>query len=752
MNLLDPVMFDLFKTEIETQCAVLNQGLIDIEQGERNPTLLSSLMRAAHSVKGAARVMTLELIVHLAHAMEDSIVAAQKDPPTLTSGRIDQLLRGVDFLKCMSTLGLSEVPFWLSQNESSIKDLTAHMRLNDPSSATSSIPIVATEKSSASIQEPQTSSVTRNGDSHSATGPDRVLRMTAHHLNRLVGLAGELLVESRWLSPFAGALQRFKKHQDQLSILVDKLRENLRSIQLNEETQHHMMNLQHELIGVRHELVTHLSELDQFIGRHESLSDHLYREILNSRMRPFSDGVEGFSRMVRDLAKETGKRAHLVIEGKSTLVDRDILEKLEAPLGHLLRNALDHGIEKPEEREAVGKAPEGVITLKAYHSGGVLAITVSDDGRGIDVDHLRKLIVDKKLVTAELASHLSEKEIFDFLFLPGFSTTPKVTEISGRGVGLNVVLNFVQDVGGQVHVSFISGKGSQFYLQLPLTLSVMHALLIEIAGELYALPLARIQRIVCIDSNCIQNIKGRQYFQYNEQNIALISAHHLLGFDDSQTIDSQLSVVILNDRLNDYAIIVDRLLGEKELVVQELDPRLGKVNNIIAGALTEEGHPVLIIDIDDLFRSIDQFLSVEPIQNGVVHEQLIEHSVKRILVIDDSITVREAEYRLLQKLGYEVDTAVNGVDGWNAVRIGHYNLIITDVDMPRMNGIELVKTIKKDERFKNLPIIIVTYKESEEDRMLGLDAGADYYLTKSSFQDTTLLDAVRDVIGEPYGT
>jgi two-component system sensor histidine kinase and response regulator WspE len=565
-----------------------------------------------------------------------------------------------------------------------------------------------------------------------------------------MGLAGESLVESRWLYPFVEALIRLKKHQNALTESFDQLRDSLREEKLNQLTQHCLTDLQNQLNEGRHQLNERLGELDDFIRRHASLSDRLYQEVINSRMRPFADGVEAFPRMIRDLARQLGKRVKLEIEGKSTPVDRDILEKLESPLSHLLRNAVDHGIELPAERQAAGKSPEGVIKLEARHRGGMLAITVSDDGRGINIEQLRRKIVEKNLISAEMASRLTDSEVVDFLFLPGFSTSHQVTEISGRGVGLDIVQSAVQEVGGVVRTVFTPGKGMVFHLQLPLTLSVIRALLVEISGEAYAFPLARIDQVFLLNRERIDAIENRQFFHYEGQNIGLVPAWQVLELSEPLLKLTQIPVIILKDRLNSYGLVVDRLIGEKELVVQELDSRLGKVADVIAGALMEDGAPVLIIDVEDIVRSIDNLLSGGRLMRVAYTKDMeVVQPRKRVLVVDDSITVREVECRLLQNQGYEVETAVNGIEGWNAVRIGHYDLVVTDVDMPRMNGIELVRAIKGDERLRNLPVMIVSYKEGEEDRLLGLEAGADYYLTKSSFHDATLLNAVYDLIGQP---
>jgi two-component system sensor histidine kinase and response regulator WspE len=426
--------------------------------------------------------------------------------------------------------------------------------------------------------------------------------------------------------------------------------------------------------------------------------------------------------------------------------------RVEAPLNHLLRNAVDHGIESPEDRVRAGKSPEGTVRLEARHSAGMLLIEVADNGRGIDAENLRRAVVHKGLTTLELAEKLTEAELLEFLFLPGFTMKETVTEISGRGVGLDIVQTMMKEVGGSGRITSEPGKGTQFQLQLPLTLSVLRTLLVEIASEPYAFPLARITRAVKVPREKVESIEGREHFTLGDQQIGLLSARQVLGLEESAAADGELPVIVLGDKTTRYGLVIDRFLGERELVVRALDPRLGKVKDISAAALMPDQTPALIIDVDDLLRSIENLVSggrLAHVLRSVT--TAMEKTRKRVLVVDDSLTVRELERKLIDSQGYQVEVAVDGMDGWNAVRTGHYDLVVTDVDMPRLDGIELVTLIKKDPRLHALPVMIVSYKDREEDRRRGLEAGADYYLTKGSFHDETLLRAVADLIGEAEG-
>jgi two-component system, chemotaxis family, sensor histidine kinase and response regulator WspE len=568
-------------------------------------------------------------------------------------------------------------------------------------------------------------------------------------LNRLLALAGESLVESRRLVPFSESLLRLKRQQNELAQMLDRVRESLSREKSDGQTEGQVAHARAQLAQSREYLSRRLVELEEFHQRSTHLSHRLYDEALACRMRPFADGVHGFPRMVRDLARDLGKQVKLEIQGRNTFVDRDILEKLEAPLTHLLRNSIDHGIETPRMRRAAGKPDEGKIRLEARHSAGNLLITVSDDGQGIDVTELRNAIVQKAHTTAQAAEEMNESELLEFLLLPGFTMKETVTEVSGRGVGLDAVQAIVKEVRGSIRVKTALGHGTSFQMHLPLTLSIIRALLVEIGNETYALPLVHLNCALKIARSDIEVVGGRQHFRFEDQQIGLIAAIQIFGGQEQNHFGEQVSVVIIGNQPNRYGLITDKFLGERELVVQPLDSRLGKIKDISSGAILDDGSPVLIIDVEDLIRSVEK--SIET--GTLTHVQVAgstekQKKPKRVLVVDDSLTVRELEKKLLQTRGYEVEIAIDGMDGWNAVRMARFDLVISDVDMPRMDGIEFVTLIKKDSVLKSLPVMIVSYKDRPEDRRRGLEAGADYYLAKASFHDETLVRAVANLIGE----
>ncbi len=747
---VDSGMFDFFKVDLKTQIATLNEGLLKLERKEGTPDTFESLMRAAHSIKGAARVVQLTPLVKLSHALEDCFIAAKKEMRMLTAERVDILLQAIDLINSITDVDTEALKSWFNSNRQAINELTVRLDAIAKGEAVSTAEEPIKKEPAALPPETVKKVIEKTLPPELGRISDRVLRVTAKNLNRLMGLAGETLIESSWLSPFAISMYKLKRENDELNNQFEILRDLIDQSGADEKTKLITLQMQHQLSDNRKSLNTRISELEIFIRRHNSISKRIYQEVIDIRMRPFEDGLESFPRMVRDLARQLGKQVRLEIIGSSTSVDREILERLESPLSHLLRNAVDHGIETPAERLAAGKPEEGVIKLEASHRAGMLAITVSDDGRGVDYQLLKQKIIARSLAKPELIATLSHQELLDFLYLPGFTTKDKATEISGRGFGLDVVRTMVQEVGGVIRTYSEEGKGLTVNLQLPLTLSVMRCLLVDIAGEPYAFPLSRIERALFVPKTEIHYLEKRQFIRHRDQNIGLVYASQILELRSGEVEQEMVPVVIISDRINAYGIIVDKFIGERELVVQEMDLQFGKIPDIYAGAFREDGSPLLIIDVDDLVNSINKYLSVGTFKHisERKHEEVQMNLLKRILIVDDSITVREVESRLLKSQGYEVETAVNGIDGWNAVRIQPFDLVITDVDMPRMNGIELVRSMRKDARLKEIPVIMVSYKDREEDKRAGIEAGADYYVTKSSFDDEMLVGLIEKLIGK----
>ncbi len=951
-NLENYSMMDLFRSEVETHTAAMSRALLALENDSGNMPLIEELMRAAHSIKGGARIVELGSAVRLAHTLEDCFVAVRKKGIQLTAEHTDILLQSVDMLVQLAETGdesriteelsaqvnhlteiISSIPNTEKktevkesvpksadvtvQPESAIKPLImnsqtepetvslspdtgskpepsscdaggfllsdsgkkvsvnpdqekAHSKADNfliglrqwhsfvrevtdsavqsaiaaqgkepdiPCSPPESVPRDADDsadqavipkeltvpeakicdfkpepahckagnftsksagedtaapadarspvsgssctdsgfaespapetavaphtdispiyaaKSHADNKHPETADNPHTDTSPASlkiTGQERTVRVTASKIERLMGLAGEVVVAARWLPPFTNSMLMLKRSQRDTSLILDEM---LKELSPHKEMEHALslcLQLRENIKAGSLHLAERINDIDMFTNISAAIADRLYHEVIGVRMCPFSEGTQKYPRTVRDLARKLGKKARLEILGESTEVDRDILEKLDAPINHLLCNAVAHGIESPEKRLAGGKPETGTIRIEATHRAGMLMIIVSDDGAGIDSEELRAEIIDMGKARPDIARHLSVPELMDFLFLPGFSTAKDVTEIAGRGVGLDVVHSTVHEVGGVIRVSSVPGKGLSFHMELPLTLSVIRTFLVEIAGETYAFPLARIDRCIRVERSDMQVVEDRQYFRFDGNNIALVDIREVLELPASDVKRDTVNVVVVSDRSHAYGMVVDRFLGECDLVVRPLDSRLGKIPDISAAAVMMDGSPVLIFDVEDMVHSIGGLLSgksrLSRVDSGTEAE---DRSVpKRILVVEDSFIVREKERKILENRGYEVDVAVDGQDGWNCLRTATYDMVVTDIDMPRMNGFELIRNIRQHTELASLPVVVVSYKASDDDRLQGLKAGANYYLTKTDFDDNSLTDAVVALIGD----
>jgi two-component system sensor histidine kinase and response regulator WspE len=737
---LDISMLELFRVEAETNAQALSSGLVELETAGASPDQVEPLMRAAHSIKGAARIVGLSDAVGLAHAMEDVLSAAQHGERPLSGDDVDLLLQGTDILAQLSKTPAEKLPALTMEMAPRMEQLGQAIRSGEAPAQK----ICVTDAAAPEEKEPNKPAAVRP-----VAETDGVVRISARNLSQLMALSGETLVETSRLTPFSESLLQIKSGQREMGGLLEAMQERLGRGDLA-GLEKILNQASQNLSQCRRRLADHIDDFDIFLRRSDNLHNRLHNHILSGRMRPFGDGVHGFPRLIRDIAKSLGKKAVLKIKGRDTQVDRDILDRLEAPLNHMLRNAVDHGLETPEERKKAGKPEVGVITLEARHSAGMLAVTISDDGRGMDPEQIRSKVISKGLASEEMARQLNRAELMEFLFLPGFTTTDAVTEISGRGVGLDVVHTMIQEVGGNAHAESTPGKGMTFSMQMPLTLSVLRTLLVEVSGQPFALQLTRLDRILNLPFDQVRMVEDKQYFVLEGSNIGLVHAAQILELPMEQNDTDFHRIVVISDRMNRYGLAVDRFLGERALVVTPVDSRLGKIQDVYAVTRLPDGSPAFILDVEDLVRSVDALIQGKRLAKlGQGKAESASAAIKQILVVDDSLTVREVERKLLENVGFSVQTAVNGMDGLNAARLDAFDLIITDVDMPRMNGVELVRKLKADPDLASTPIMIVSYKDREEDRLAGLDAGADYYLTKGSFHDETLLQAVYDLIGEP---
>ncbi len=727
-----PKIIELFRYELERHSSTLDRGLIEAENS-RTPEQIEPLMRASHSIKGAARIIGIMEAVELAHSMEDLLSLAMNGKILFNSDMIDLLLQANDIFAEASKFDNNEIFNFFDTKKEQIATLISRLRNLAGSKSDSLAEFQPLQEADLSEKVKTVESAPVAEVSARTSAPVTFVRVDTEQLNKILGLAGETLIKTKSIKGLTDNVLKMKFLVREILTLMSA--DNLRSIKDNET---YYKRLADHIYALNDLLNTHSYHLADLNLRLESLTGKLYYESVSTNMHPFAEGIQSFYRLVRDIAKDLRKKVKLLVTGETTRVDRNILEQLESPLNHLIRNAIDHGIELPEERIRAGKPEYGKILLDAHHHSGTLVVSVSDDGRGIDVNKIRQKVIERNLAKPEIAEKLSDAELMDFLFLPGFTTSNKVTEISGRGVGLDVVFSMVQDVGGTISAESIPGKGTKFILQLPVTLSLIRALIVKIADEPYAIPLTKIVRLLQLNYDEIETLNGKKFFNLDGENIILVEAVEILELQHREKNDETVSVVVVSDRLSKYGLIVDGFEDERNLVVKQIPALLGKVQDIYAASMLDNGSPVLILDIKDIVRNTDNLIKGHLTESGETTSELPD-TRKKILVVEDSSTVAESLRTTLENAGYNVFVAVDGQDGWNLIESNSFDLIITDIDMPRMNGIELTRKIKTNETTKDIPVIVQTYKDSNEIRDKAEEAGADMFVSKSSLNDTELI-------------
>lgn len=714
-------LYDLFASEVQSHLQALDSGLLRLERDPSDTGVIEPMMRAAHSIKGAARIVDLDGLVELAHAMEDCLVAVQAGRRQLGPADIDQLFRCVDVLGEVSRLDEAASQRWQIEQRDAQRALAQALSAGAAAPAPMA-PAPARELAPAVAEDPAP-------EAERSRDP---LRVDSGRFNQILALTSEARVMGLGLH---GLVQGFQGYRAELQGLFGQANAVSSDVRQRQE-------------GLLDRYQQQLQALEAYERRLLGVCQGLLDEVLGVRMRPLRDAVQGFPRLVRDLARGLDKEAVLQVDGADTLIDREVLARLESPLNHLLRNAVDHGLETPAERRAQGKPECGQIRLEARHVAGRLQVSLHDDGRGLDLERIRAAVIARRLSPPPVAAELSAAELLEFLLLPGFSLKETVTELSGRGVGLDVVADAIRALDGEVRLETRPGLGFTTHLLVPVSRSIVRALIVDIAGEAYALPVNRIERVLRLDPAEVHALEGKAFFLLGEDRLGLVAAHQLLELEGAPP-SGDLAVLVIGSGARRYGLVVDRLRGEQGLALKPLDEIFGKLRSVTAGALLDDGSPVLLLDVADLLTGIERLLGegqLRQVQGGAA---VATRRVKRILVVDDSLTVREMERKLLEGQGYQVEVAVDGMDGWNAVRGGEFDMLLSDIDMPRMNGIELVELVRRDPRLHALPVMIVSYKDRPEDRLKGMQAGADYYLTKGSFHDDALITAVQDLIGAP---
>ncbi len=784
-----------FKIEAQEHIKALSAGLIELEKSptsKRRIALTETIFREAHSLKGAARAVNMAEIEEVCQSMESVFAALKRQEIALSPELFDLLHQANDSLsRLLSATGAEQT----ASEKSNLTQLIQRLReaaegsgVGAQGAAVGGQGIGVREQKTevrkrrpgakgqkakvAEIPQPPPETSLPIPDTRHLTPDTRSLTPTLSETVRVstAKLMPVLLqAEELLLAKLAGG-QKVAELREVKSALATWEREwakihpeaqKIRHLLEKEDKRNSngkansQFNKLFEFLDWNH---THVKSLEDKLAMvtksaerdyHSlgSMVDNLLEDTKKVLMLPFSSLLEGFSKLVRDLSRDQNKEAELVIRGGDVEVDRRILEEMKDPLIHLVRNCIDHGIEKPKEREQKKKPPTGLITVAVGHKNSHAEILISDDGTGIDADRIKAAALRLGILSPEEKDKMAESEALSLVFQSGVTTSPIITDVSGRGLGLAIVREKVEKLGGTISFETHPNAGTTFRIVLPLTLATFRGVIVRLAEQLFVLPTANVERVVRVDKKEIKTVENRETIELSGEAVSLVRLADVLELSQNVTSDSadNVPVVVLTSAENRIAFLVDGVLNEQEVLVKTLGKQLARVRNVAGAAILGTGKVVLILNILDLMKSAVQ-VSVAAVKPVVAPAEEKEAKGQSVLVVEDSITAQTLLKNIMEAAGYDVATAVDEVDAFTQLRTGEFDIVVSDVDMPRMNGFDLTARIRSDKKLADLPVVLVTALDSREDRERGIEVGANAYIVKSSFDQSNLLEVVRRLI------
>ena len=702
----DKELRDLFKTEAGEHVQRLSDGLLRLEKDPKESAALEEVFREAHSLKGAARMVGVVDVEEMAHKLEDMFGAVKKGAVTLTSEIIDSMFKTLDTIRKLV--------------HEAVTGEKAEVRVLEVQPEAKIAPPPPFEK---------------EGMGGFGEFKIETVRVDTKMLDALMTQTGELTVT--------------KAHISSRIAEIDEI------IEIEEELEKRNVEF-----GVRSaELKSKLQNLKSKIGgdnsRLDFISDRLDDGVRKIRLIPISTIFNLFPKMVRDMAREKSKEVELIIEGGDTVADKRIVEEIKDPLMHIIRNSIDHGIEKPDEREKKGKPRTGTITLKGMQTASNIIIEVSDDGKGLDIEAVKQAAVKRNICSEAELSGMTKAQIESLIFKSGFSTSTFVSDVSGRGVGLDVVRTNVERLKGSVALESYPDKGCRFRIKLPVTLSTMRVMITAIGGRRYAIPVEYVEMSRMITHDEIFTVAGRQTIKIDSQPISVAHLSDVLQVRGSEsgvrsedsrlpTHDSQLKkpCIILSVNNERMGVIVDELIDEQEVVLKPQSAILKSVRNVSGATLLATGEVCMVLNPNDMLKTLRR--QEAPTPPEIPTEKEVRK--KTILLVEDSIVTRTQERRILEGAGYKVVISVDGIDALNKLSSQPFDAVISDIVMPNMDGLTLTEKIRKDTKYKELPVILVTTLSSDEDRKKGMEVGANAYIDKPAFDQKAFLEIVERLI------
>ncbi|NJK99735.1 MAG: hybrid sensor histidine kinase/response regulator [Spirulinaceae cyanobacterium SM2_1_0] len=773
MFIEDAELRSLFKTASTEHLQNLEAGLLRLEQQPDALALLPDLLREAHSLKGDARMLGVKGIETLSHQVEHFLEAIARQELTLTPELSDRLYQSFDAMRQLVQEATTGEP-------SSIDTFRALANLMGASAPPASSPIEAAEANpphpitAAELTlEPETTAKTAAPE----TAPPAVTTAMAVPTNAVAtGDRGEIVSATAGTvaparTPPSGEPYRIEtirvatSHLDDLMTQAGELTvTKIRMAHVATEIEHLAALWEEWQAGsdraaLTERLTTAIQQLRTATAdnsaRLEAIAGNLEDRIRTLRLLPLANVFQLFPRLVRDLARSEAKLVELVIEGGDTNADKRILEAIKDPLMHLIRNAIDHGIESPGDRERQGKPRQGTVKVVGSQTASTIIIAVSDDGRGLDLEKIKQTAQARNLYRAEELAAMSASQIYNLIFLPGFSTQTTVTTVSGRGVGLDVVQNNIDRLKGSIQVESTLGQGTTFRIQLSTTLATANVLLVEVRGQTFALPVEFVQTSLLVARSEIFTLEGCQTIAIARQAVSIAVLAELLELPAAETSElpptNRRPCILLRVGGASFGLLVDALIDTQDVMLKPQSQLLKRVRNIAGATILGTGEVCTILNPVDLLRSLQRQGQAGAQSPALTTTELeiatsTPTSPQAILLVEDSIAIRTKEKRILEAAGYEVVAAVDGRDGLKKLPTRPFAAVISDVQMPNLDGLELTRRIRQQPQYNELPIILVTSLAADADKRRGVEAGANAYITKDSFNREILLTTLQRLL------
>lgn len=722
---LDRIVFlKKFKEEAGEHIKYLSQALLGLgEEPENKNVILEDMIRRCHTLKGSAKMMGVEKVGILAHNLEEILGKIKGEELKPTDDIVDLIFDCFD-----AVLKIINQAIFPEEGEEDISYLL--QRLADVGEK-KYVPPVRTEKAF---------------PDYFGLKFEETVRVDMAKLDSLAALAGEMVIFQIKAEQRVNEIKNILYQARTVNNLWLPIKEKLGG-QISKEhhqeyekefnlLENYQVKLKNSVVDLVHNLSEDFMHLKYNVGE-------LYSQILEIRMLPLASIFGYYPRAIRDMAREFDKQIKVIIKGGQTELDKKMIEQLNAPLIHILRNAVDHGIETKDERVKSGKNSTGTISILAYQEGNSIIIEVEDDGGGIDVEKLKESAVRKGIIDQVRAGKMSYEEALALIFETGLSTSRIVTDTSGRGVGLDVVKESIASLKGQIKINSQLNKGTKLSLILPVTLTTFSALLVKAGICLFAIPSSAIEEVIYIRPDLIHTVEGKEAVSLNYAIVPLMKLSAVLCIEeDPAKTDGKFPVVIVSYAHQRIGFMVDALIAEQEIVMKSLGSHLKKIKGIIGATIIGSGDVVPIVNIPEVVSH-----AREAKVGRVITEAKLTEVEPTILVVEDSLTTRELMKSILEHNGYRVEAAQDGMEALEILSVRKIDVVVTDIQMPRMDGFLLTKNIKKNKIWKSIPVIIITAMEKEEDKKRGIQVGADAFILKSTFDQTNLISTIKRLAG-----